>query len=94
MVKRKPCVYSLLTIEKLFEKSLMSLKATNSIASGTARRPRPPRLPTLKGSHTVGFDPFRVETKWSTVTGALPPPIELIPSGDIYRLFKQLLTIY
>ena len=38
-------------------------------------------------------DPFRVNANVRPVTGAMPPPIEFIPSGDIDGIFKQFLRL-
>ena len=46
--------------------------------------------PDPEGVAAKGCDPFRVGMAWSAMTGALPPPIELVAGSDFVDFSNRL----
>jgi hypothetical protein len=72
-----------MSTQSLFEKSLKSLQATNSIGGGSAPVINAQAIPTLKGSQAMDATPSGSRWLLMIVVGRVPDAIKLIPCGEI-----------
>ena len=81
----------MLSAESLFEKSMKSLKATNSLGGGTAPVNDAQSVVTLKGSHPLNATPSGSASVVAVMeVGRAHDAIKLMPCGDLKDFSNRL----